>query len=109
MAITARPATLPGTWPTDPEFVDVTAQDVDGGPSFRHVPPAGNAYYLVAETLPSGPGPSGHYGNELTGETSRFPRSLRDLRSSPLAPLPATRRRRVRRRVRRSMSTTALR
>ena len=62
MGSTARPASGAGTWPTDPPFANVTAQDADGGPEFRHVPPAGNQYYLIVEDLAGSPGPSGSYG-----------------------------------------------
>ena len=62
MSASPRPAG-PGSFPDDPAFADVSGQDLDGGPAFRHAPPGGNAFYLVVETLPGGsPGPSGHYG-----------------------------------------------
>jgi hypothetical protein len=63
MSATARPAAGSGSFPDDPLFADVSPQDLDPGPEFRHVPPAGNQHYLVIENLPGGlPGPSGHYG-----------------------------------------------
>lgn len=62
-APTAWPASLPGSFPSDPLFTDVTSQDADPGATFEHVPPGGNSYYLVVESLPGGaPGPSGSYG-----------------------------------------------
>ncbi len=61
----ARPASLPGTWPADPPFAQVTGQDLDGfltDATFTHVPPAGMVYYVVVDRAVSGAeGPSGHY------------------------------------------------
>jgi subtilisin-like proprotein convertase family protein len=62
MSPRVRPTTGAGSFPTDPPFADVTAQDADGGPEFRHVPPAGTQFYLVVEDLAGSPGPSGSYG-----------------------------------------------
>ena len=63
LAASPRPGAGSGSFPGDPAFSDVSGQDLDAGPGFRHVPPAGNAYYLVVEALPGGGhGPSGHYG-----------------------------------------------
>ncbi len=61
MSPSARPLVEPGSFPDDPPFADVTAQDVDPGPRFVHVPPAGNQHYLVVEDLAGIPGPSGSY------------------------------------------------
>ncbi len=66
-ATTARPASPPGTWPTDPPFTRVTDEDLDGtsaDAAFTHVPPAGAiVYYLVTGRGTSGrDGPVGHYG-----------------------------------------------
>jgi hypothetical protein len=62
MASTARPAALPGSWPNDPSFTDVTALDQDPGPDFAIDPPNDNRYFLVVETnADSTPGPSGSY------------------------------------------------
>lgn len=59
---TCRPATGRGSWPTDPAFADVTAEDTDPGAPFRHAPAAGTRYYLVAQSLSDGSvGPSGSY------------------------------------------------
>jgi subtilisin-like proprotein convertase family protein len=64
LASTPRPAAGAGGFPVDPAFADVSAEDLDAGPTFAHGPPAGAAYYLVVEDLPDGsPGPSGHYGD----------------------------------------------
>jgi len=64
LATTPRPAGATGNFPSDPAFADVSGEDLDAGPAFRHAAPAGAAYYLVVENLPDGsPGPSGHYGN----------------------------------------------
>jgi hypothetical protein len=63
-ASTARPASGTGSFPTDPPFADVTSEDTDPGAAFSHVPPPGDSYYLVVESLPGGRfGPSGHYGS----------------------------------------------
>lgn len=61
----ARPAVLPGSWPVDPPFAQITAQDTDGlltDATFTHVAPAGMVYYVVVDRAVSGAeGPSGHY------------------------------------------------
>lgn len=61
----ARPAPLPGSWPANPPFAQVTAQDTDGlltDATFTHVAPAGMVYYVVVDRAVSGAeGPSGHY------------------------------------------------
>ncbi|MEM7245899.1 MAG: proprotein convertase P-domain-containing protein [Acidobacteriota bacterium] len=58
-----RPAVGAGSFPTDPSFVDISAEDIDPGLAFLHPPTPGIAYYLAVETLPDGTyGPSGHYG-----------------------------------------------
>lgn len=63
LAADPRPAVGGGSFPGDPVFADVSGEDLDPGPDFRHAPPPGAAYYLVVESLPGGlPGPSGHYG-----------------------------------------------
>jgi subtilisin-like proprotein convertase family protein len=62
MAGTARPATGSGSFPGDPRFADVTAEDSDPGADFRHAPPGASAYYKVVEDLGGAPGPSGSYG-----------------------------------------------
>ena len=63
MATTAIPVAPPGAFPDDPLFADVTFEDLDPGPNFEHLPPAGSVFYLVVEELPGGlPGPSGRYG-----------------------------------------------
>lgn len=62
MAPTARPGAGAGRFPVDPPFTNVTPDDLDAGPAYRHVPPPGDAYYLVVEDLFDSPGPSGSYG-----------------------------------------------
>jgi hypothetical protein len=62
MSSAARPAVLPGSWPIDPLFANITAQDTDAGPDFVHDPPNDNRYYLIVETESGGSaGPSGSY------------------------------------------------
>jgi len=62
MAHEVEPATRPGSWPTDPDFADVTSLDMDPGIDFAIDPPDDNRYFLVVETKADGtPGPSGSY------------------------------------------------
>ena len=66
-AVTARPAVGDGTWPTDPQFSDITASDRDGSATnarFEHAITADPLEcFLVTETgSAGGEGPSGHYG-----------------------------------------------
>jgi hypothetical protein len=59
------PASAPGDWPSDPGFVAITDDDLDGSfanPTFRHVAPDGLVLYVVVDRGTSGnEGPSGHY------------------------------------------------
>jgi hypothetical protein len=63
---TARPASEPGSWPGDPPFADVSAQDADGDDTngaFVEAPAAGDEYFLVVPIGTDGTeGASGSYG-----------------------------------------------
>ncbi|MEM7249119.1 MAG: hypothetical protein AAF533_27610, partial [Acidobacteriota bacterium] len=62
VAADPRPEVGEGSFPMDPAYVDRSSEDLDPGAEFRHVPPAGNAFYLVVERSATGEiGPSGHH------------------------------------------------
>lgn len=66
-SLTPHPAILPGTWPSDPAFADITSADGDASPidtRFEHAATADPLEcFLVTEVGTNGAeGPSGHYG-----------------------------------------------
>lgn len=62
------PRVAPGSFPSDPAYANVTAEDTDGDttdPAYAHTPPAGGlTVYLVTDVGETGNrGPVGHYGD----------------------------------------------
>ena len=66
-AFTARPVALPGAWPSDPAFADISGGDHDGSaadPTFTGTPTLGTTEYYLITTINSvgDEGPVEHYG-----------------------------------------------